>query len=116
MEPGRRKKKGVTIAELYDIAVGDLGLKSYEFERMSWGEFMCRHRGHIRAHEQRTRELRMLMWSAIAPHSRKRLKPQDIMQLPEDKVDNRIDPDEYEALTTNDPEKYKSLIDGKQDA
>ena len=81
------------------MAVGDLGLTRKEFERMTWGEFTCRYRGWIRRRERGLEDLRLLVWSGIAPHSRRRIRPQDIIKLPGDKREfERVDIDTYKAI------------------
>ena len=69
---------------MYDIAIGDLRLSREEFERMTWGEFQCMYRGHIREQERRLHETRLIMWAAVRPHSKKKIKPEDLLPLPMD--------------------------------
>lgn len=66
------------------MAVGDLGLTREKFERISWGEFQCMYRGHVRGHERLMHQTRLMMWAAIRPHSKKKLTPADILPLPSD--------------------------------
>jgi hypothetical protein len=81
--------------------VGDLGLSQLEFERMTWGEFQCRYRGFLRKREARLQDARLIMWAAIAPHTKKKLKPEDLISLP---CDRRRGP--YKLM---DKERYEEL-------
>lgn len=51
---------------------------------MEFGEFMCRYLGHARKREQMLSDLRLIVWSNIAPHSKKKIRPQDVIRLPGD--------------------------------
>jgi len=45
------------------------------------------------------RHTRMIMWSAIAPNSKKKLRPEQILKLPGDvKKGRQLSADEYNAL------------------
>ena len=74
----------MTWPELYDIAVGDMGMTREQFERMEFGEFWCRVLGRQRGRMQELEDLRLVVWSALAPHSKKKLRPQDVFSLPGD--------------------------------
>lgn len=66
---------------MYDVAIGDLGLSLQEFERMGFGEFFTRYNGLTRQRKERLKELRLLMWSGMVMHSKRRLKPEDIINI-----------------------------------
>lgn len=68
-----------------------MGMGAGEFERMSYGEFMCRFNGFTRQKEEALSSLRMVMWSAIAPHSKKKLKPEDIIKLPSERRPKKVE-------------------------
>ncbi len=72
---------------------------------MTWGEFQCRLRGWQRWQEARLNEVRLVMWAAISPHSKRRLRPQDIMELP---MDSRK---RFRRSDLISKEKYKELIE-----
>jgi hypothetical protein len=61
-----------------------MGLTRRGFERMEFGEFMCAYLGHSRKREQMLSDLRLIVWSNLAPNSKKKLKPEDIIRLPGD--------------------------------
>jgi len=82
---GRGRKKKVTTADIYDIAVGELGLRKEEFERMTWGEFQCRYMGHIRRGYERWDMARHIMYYAASPYLKKGTTPEKILPLPTDK-------------------------------
>lgn len=65
--------------------MGDLGLGKDEFERMTIGEFNCRYAGFLRNEERRMDGIRNIMWASIRPHSKKKITPRDLIQLPSDK-------------------------------
>jgi len=89
---------------VYDLAIGDLGLSKEEFERMSWGEFLCRHRGYQRHKEAELQQVRLIMWAAVAPHQKRKISPQDLMPLPGDKNKAK----DYTLLTA---EQYQAMKD-----
>ena len=66
---------------MYDIAVGDLGLSRDQFERMEFGEFICRVQGRHRSRLRELEDLRLIVWASLAPHSKKKLKPTDVFKL-----------------------------------
>ena len=89
------------MADLYDIAIGDLGLKRQEFERMSWGEFHCRVRGWMRKQEELWRHTRVLAYYAGIPNLKKGTTPEKIVPLPSDKEGKN-----YERMTK---QRFKEL-------
>lgn len=72
-----------------------------EFERMGFGEFFTRYNGFTRQRRERLKELRLLMWSAMVMHSKKRLKPEDIIKIDDDNPRTQSRPaskEEFENL------------------
>lgn len=61
-----------------------MGLTREQFERMEFGEFICRMLGRQRKRLQELEDLRLIVWSGLAPHSKKRLRPQDVFRLDSD--------------------------------
>ena len=94
---------------MYDLAVGDMQMQASEFERMTFGEFMCRYAGHLRGEEKHLHNTRLIMYSVFQKGTKRRYKLTDIFQLPMDtkrtaKADT-MTKDQYEALK----DKYKHL-------
>lgn len=71
---------------------------------MEFGEFMCAYLGHARKREQMLSDLRLIVWSNIAPHSKKKIKPSDIISLPGDS--NKPNKPE---LKVNSRERFENL-------
>jgi hypothetical protein len=89
---------------MYDIGIGDLGLKRWEFEHeITFGELLCRYAGQLRKREDDYNKTRHLMWAALRPHTKRSIKPEDLIKL---RTDRRY----FELI---DEDEYKNLINGK---
>ncbi len=53
---------------------------------MSSGEFYVYLDGYHERNENAKENTRLIMWSAIAPHSKKKIKPKDLIPLSRDKT------------------------------
>lgn len=88
---------------MFDIAVGDMGLTRRGFETMEFGEFMCAYLGHARKREQMLADLRLVLWSNLIPHSKKKIKPEDLIRLPSDNKKGKPE------LKVNSRERFEKL-------
>lgn len=76
-------------------------MRREEFERMTWGEFQCRHRGFIRGQEESWDRARHIMYYAAIPNLKKHATPEKLAALPKD-----VSKKSLEKLTK---ERYKQL-------
>jgi hypothetical protein len=80
-----------------------MGLSRRGFETMEFGEFMCMYLGHARKREQRLSDLRLILWANLAPHSKKKIKPEELIRLPSDNKKHRPE------LKVNSRERFEKL-------
>ena len=83
-----------------------MGLRRDEFERMTIGEFSCRYAGFLRKEERRLDALRNVMWASIRPHSKRKITPKDLMELP---MDNKKRKRKSELMTAERFNELKRL-------
>lgn len=85
-------------SDLFEVAFVEVGLKPDEFWDLTFREFDYIARHKSKEIEREWDVARTLgMWS-ISPHTKKKVKPKDLLKLPSDKIETPMPKAQLEAL------------------